>query len=625
MTAIVRALAAALLGGLLSAAWLAAFFVAGAAVRTDFDVNPPRLMTGVYAVERDPATGLTFAWTGPELAIRLPGADRRVEWTFQMRGRALRADVPELSFYVDGVHVLNAPAPREFDDMQITIPARPDRRGVLIVVRVSPTFVPGGGDTRQLGVMLDRLALAPHGVIVPPADALAGAACAGAALGASIALLGVTPGSAIGAAVLLGAGQSAVLSRGFGPYSGFAVIVARAGVAIGVALVLLAAVLQWRTGKPLRNTARFALAFSAGALFLKLLTLLHPDMPLGDALFQAHRFQQVLAGHFYFTSIAPGNYMFPYAPGLYVATLPFAGLVTRELGDVALLRTVVAAADAVAAGLLYWIVARGWSDRLAGAIAVALYHLIPLGYGVIVGGNLTNAFAQSLAVAALAVITAPWLRADRRWAPLLLAGVLAAAFMSHTSTFAILSVSVMLIAILYRWRGGPALRSASTAVALAAVAGIGLAIVVYYAQFWSTYQSELARIGSETATAAPDAGGRSILQRLAAVPSYLFPYLTYPIVILAAWGGVHLWRRGSRDRLTLSIAGWALGCVLFLVLGVLTPVDMRHYLAAMPAVAMAAAIGASAGWSARGGARVAAALLLAWAVWIGVVSWGHRL
>ena len=79
--------------------------------------------------------------------------------------------------------------------------------------------------------------------------------------------------------------------------------------------------------QPLRNTARFVAAFSAGALFLKLLVLLHPDMPIGDAMFHAHRFQGVLGGNLYFTSIAPGSYSFPYPPGLYVFAAPFAGLV----------------------------------------------------------------------------------------------------------------------------------------------------------------------------------------------------------------------------------------------------------------------------------------------------------
>ena len=75
--------------------------------------------------------------------------------------------------------------------------------------------------------------------------------------------------------------------------------------------------------------------------------LLHPNMPIGDALFHAHRFQEVLAGKLYFTSIAPGNYRFPYAPGLYVAAIPFAGFVRRGLADMTLLRMIVCADDAL--------------------------------------------------------------------------------------------------------------------------------------------------------------------------------------------------------------------------------------------------------------------------------------
>ena len=66
----------------------------------------------------------------------------------------------------------------------------------------------------------------------------------------------------------------------------------------------------------------------------------------------------MLGGTYYFTSIAPGNYSFPYAPGLYALAVPFAGLVTRGAGDMALLRTIVVCVDAVAAGMLYFALAR---------------------------------------------------------------------------------------------------------------------------------------------------------------------------------------------------------------------------------------------------------------------------
>ena len=108
----------------------------------------------------------------------------------------------------------------------------------------------------------------------------------------------------------------------------------------------------------------------------------------------------------YFTSISPGNYLFPYAPGLYVAALPFADLVTREAGDVLLLRLFVTTCDAAMGALLYLVVARGWSNRLAAAVAVAVYQLLPLNLQIITAGNLTNAFAQSLAVGAFALICA---------------------------------------------------------------------------------------------------------------------------------------------------------------------------------------------------------------------------
>ena len=180
----------------------------------------------------------------------------------------------------------------------------------------------------------------------------------------------------------------------------------------------------------LRNTARFAITFTAFAVFLKLLVLLHPNMPLGDALFHAHRFQDVLDGTLYFTSVAPGHYNFPYAPGLYVAAAPFAGLASRGLGNVTLLRVFVIAADALAGLLIYFAVARAWGDRLTAAIAVALHHLIPLGFGIVLGGTLTNVFAQSMSVFALVVLALPWVSSSDCGVGLL-AGALAAAI-THT-------------------------------------------------------------------------------------------------------------------------------------------------------------------------------------------------
>ena len=95
---------------------------------------------------------------------------------------------------------------------------------------------------------------------------------------------------------------------------------------------------------------------------------------------------------------------------------------------------VVGAAEVVAGALLYPLIAKAWGDRLAAAIAVVLFNVVPLPYGLVGNANLTNAFGQSVALATL--IAASMLPADR-WRVLPTAGFVllcALAFLSHVST-----------------------------------------------------------------------------------------------------------------------------------------------------------------------------------------------
>jgi hypothetical protein len=473
--------------------------------------------------------------------------------------------------------------------------------------------------------MLDSLSLEREGIALPPRAALTGVAVGSAVLGAAVAALGVTPAVTFGTGLLLSAALAALVAHGFGPYTAYPGAVVRATVWTALFAVAISAFARRRHGRPFRNTAKFAIAFTAAAFLLKLLVLLHPNMPIGDTLFQAHRFQEVMAGRYYFTSIAPGNYQFPYAPGLYIVAMAFSWLVKRGMGDMTLLRTIVCAAEALSGLLLYGIAARVRGDRLAAALAVAMYHLIPLGFGVIIAGNLTNAFAQSLSVVALALIAAPGLRLEYRGMVAALVVALTAAFVAHTSTFAILSVATVVIACLFYLRGGPALRSPAAAVLVAGIIAVVVAIAVYYAHFIDTYRAELARIGGETATAAPDAGGRGIGGRLQSVPRYLYIYFGVPALLLAAWGAAFLWKRGARDRSSLAAVGWLITCGLFLILGILTPVDMRYYLAAIPALAFLAALGAADGWTSGGSSRAAAAILLCATVYVALHAWWSTL
>src|SRR4051812_759928 len=448
-----RAAAAALLGALAAAAWSAVLYAWHPAFSIEFDRDLPRNVSGVYGPERDPENGRTFAWTGEDAVVRLPGLDRRVDWTLSLRvrgGRVPPAINPAITVLVDGTAIDTRPTAPDFSDIQIVIPRRPERRGLTLGLRSSATFVPGPGDPRPLGLMLDRLQIVPSGIVLVPRAALDATALSGAAMGAAIAMLGVTAGSAIGAALLLGAGDAAVVTRGFGPFTDYPAVVVRLAISIALAVAMLSLAVHYRRRHPLRNTARFAGAFSAAALFLKLLVLLHPNMGVGDTMFHAHKFQGVLAGNFYFTSIAPGGYSFPYPPGLYVFASLFAGLVRRGAGDMALLRIICASADAAAGLLLYTLVARNWGARLAAAAAVAIYHLMPLSFGVLTTGNMSNSFAQSAAVAALVLIAwpltaGPGARMVAPRAVAVLSALLLVAFLSHTGTLATLFVSAVCI------------------------------------------------------------------------------------------------------------------------------------------------------------------------------------
>jgi hypothetical protein len=178
---------------------------------------------------------------------------------------------------------------------------------------------------------------------------------------------------------------------------------------------------------------------------------------------------------------------------------------------------------------------------------------------------------------------------------------------------------------LYVARGDAAINRGGRAVLAAAAAAFVLAVVLYYAHFLDTYRTEFARISAETTAAAPDAGGRGIGDRLATVPYYLSTYFGWGALLLAAHGCWRLWSAGSRDRLTLGLAGWALSCLIFMAIGILTPVDMRYYLAAVPALALAGGFGAARLWAAHGHHRGVGVILMAWAVRAGTLGWWRTL
>jgi hypothetical protein len=376
-----RAFAAAAGGALVAALCLTVVTSARPGLSFGMHGPAPAIGHGFHGSERDGE--VTLAWTAGEARLTPAGIDRAAPWSCTVRFRSGRpANLPRavLLVSVDGAPAASAPAPDSFEDLAFSVPAAA-RRGAEIVLTSTPPFTPGGADTRKLGVQIDRLVCAPaSGWAWPPPAPLRDTTLAAA----MFAFIIVAAGGSIGAALLVAAavslGTAMMLTIGAGLFTPYSGAVLRAGLGVAGATGVLMGGLQLIRRRRLSGWARFAIAASAVALFLKVIALLHPAKPVIDALFHAHRLERVMAGGWYFTQPFVGGVEMPYAIGLYIFALPWA-LATTD--HVALIRIVTATADVAACLLIYPLILRVWDDRRVAAFAVLATQLAPLPYVIL--------------------------------------------------------------------------------------------------------------------------------------------------------------------------------------------------------------------------------------------------
>jgi len=251
---------------------------------------------------------------------------------------------------------------------------------------------------------------------------------------------------------------------------------------------------------------------------------------------------------------------------------------------------------------------------------VIWYHAIPMTAWMLTEGALTNVFAQTLFVASLALVVGLPVERTRRRTMALLTIVAAAALLTHPSTCAILFGVLAATSALYAWHGGT-LRPAAFGVAMAASAAAATAIVVYYAWFPSVYASELGRVASASLSGSSTPAA-SLDTRLARAARLADIYFGWPAIVAAAIGAWRLYEERSSPALNLLLLAWSNICLVFLVVGILTPIEMRYHFAAFPALAIAAAFACSWAWRSRQPAiRVAMSALLLAGVWDGISQW----
>jgi hypothetical protein len=636
-----RLLAAALAGALLGAGSLVIGAWRSPGIRISFDQPLPRVLSGFHGIERQ--GDLTFAWSRPRSTVSLRGLDRRVAWrcTFRIRGgRAPGVPQPAVALSADEVVRARTTATNIYEPLDADIPPA-DAPGLTLSLTSAPTFVPGPKDRRELGVQVDEIECRPATSAWPPRGALIAAAAAAAIFSVLFAVLGAPLWLAALATLALAAAQAAALTSGAAAFTPSLDRLVRLAAWAAAVPAITAAVLAWRLGRALPAPARFVLGYSAAILYVLLLALLHPSKALVDAVFHAHRLEWVHAGRYFFTQPMPDGVSFPYAIALYVVASPWMAF-TRD--HVALLRIVVCVVHVAAGAALYVPIARHWNDRLAGAIAVVLWSLVPQWFVVVGNANLTNAFGQSVATAALLAVAAVALRPRDLPQAALVFALAATAFLSHVSTFPLLAAALLATAAWYWWMGGPELRTPALWVAAVTLSAAIVSVVAYYGQFGEVYRTlDRVRGGPGVSARAPAPPGESsaplrggptpsVPERAATAVGVGLGAVGWPVALLAVLGAWRGARARRVDRLTLTLLAWFATCGVFLLFGVLAPVEDRFYrytvefigrvfYATWPAAIVLAGSGASWALSAGPTVRVAGVGLVAAAVWTGAASW----
>ena len=200
-----------------------------------------------------------------------------------------------------------------------------------------------------------------------------------------------------------------------------------------------------------------------------------------------------------------------------------------------------------------------------------------MSYGVIGNANLTNAFGQSAALVTLAAATL-WVFPGRYGIKIAGLSLLAAlAFLSHVSTIALLSTTLVALVALYWLVGGRAMRPPARSILVATI------VAAVFSVRSTTDISETCiatsgaprpprrwrrcapgSAGAPSAPAAKAVAETPLTRRLAGALDLSVWSIGWPIAILAAVGLWRTWVAGARDRLALLVAALGVAFVAFL-------------------------------------------------------------
>jgi hypothetical protein len=164
---------------------------------------------GFYPPEYDERHDRQFSWTTGDASLLFDGLDRSVPWRLEFvagAGRPPGLALPDVTIAVDGRLVATTRVGNQPAALTAELPQK-QSTGARVSLRVAPVFSPGPRDRRMLGIMIERVSLAPIGQDLAgvAASRRLRAAGAAAALALPAALSGMSTVWACGLAAAVGA------------------------------------------------------------------------------------------------------------------------------------------------------------------------------------------------------------------------------------------------------------------------------------------------------------------------------------------------------------------------------------------------------------------------------------
>jgi len=322
----------------------------------------------------------------------------------------------------------------------------------------------------------------------------------------------------------------------------------------------------------------------AVALTTRLAFVLCPSFAGVDLTFHAHNIARFRGGAL-ITSVAPGLETptpVPYPPALYAIAGPPAELLPVAAERV--LATLCALLEGFAPLVVFAIGRRlGMADRAA-AMSAATMALMPEGVLVLAKGiaaNVLGSFATLLFVYAVVA----------RWSPIGVAAATALLLLSHFGVV-LTVVPFMFVWAVIRWRRGELSNRGVIAFAAAIVAAAGVAWLVYYREVIPLVVGATSRVVTAASSARSDPVGAIQMNwvRLGKITQDVILKFGFVPVVFAVLGRRDVGRSPALKSLlqAMALVGLALG-----VAAVLTPVTLRFEYFLVPAVALAAGLGAA--------------------------------